>query len=98
MATVFRDMSRALDRDEFKEFENHRLAIRADLDSIYWSSEDRCYCDAYSGENGVVHVCHFGYVSLMPFLVGLLEHDHPHMGYVLDLIRDKQKLWSPHGL
>jgi len=34
----------------------------------------------------------------MPFLVGLLEHDHPHLGYVLDLVRDKQKLWSPHDL
>jgi mannosyl-oligosaccharide glucosidase len=98
MATVLRDMSKALDRNEYKEFETHRLAIRAALDDIYWSSEDRGYCDVAPKDKAFSKVCHIGYVSLMPFLVGLLEHDHPNLGHVLDMIRDEKKLWSHYGL
>jgi mannosyl-oligosaccharide glucosidase len=98
MATVLRDMSKTLGRGDATVFESHRSAITASLERIHWSSQLRSYCDTTLGEEGFVHVCHQGYVSLMPFLAGLLEHDHLHMGDVLDLMRDERKLWSPHGL
>lgn len=44
------------------------------------------------------HVCHKGYLSLFPFLLSLLPPDSPHLGSVLDLLRDPQHLWSPYGL
>jgi mannosyl-oligosaccharide glucosidase len=98
MATVLRDMSSALGRHEAGEFERHRLAIKESLDSIHWSSKSQSYCDTAPREKGFKHVCHLGYVSLMPFLVGLLEHDHLHLGKVLDVMRDERTLWSSYGL
>lgn len=45
-----------------------------------------------------VHVCHKGYVSLFPFLLGLLPSDSPHLGAILDLVRDPAHLWSKGGI
>ena len=44
------------------------------------------------------HVCHKGYLSLFPFLLQLLPPDSPHLGAILDLLRDPEHLWSPYGL
>ena len=44
------------------------------------------------------HVCHKGYISLFPFLLSLLSPDSPHLGSVLDMLRDPLHLWSPYGL
>jgi glycogen debranching enzyme len=44
------------------------------------------------------HVCHKGYISLFPFLLGLLPPDSPHLGAILDIVRDPDQLWSPYGI
>lgn len=44
------------------------------------------------------HVCDKGYLSLFPLLLGLLSPDSPHLGPVLDVLRDPDHLWSPYGL
>lgn len=44
------------------------------------------------------HACHAGYISLFPFLLGLLEPNSPHLGPILDLIRDPKRLWSAYGI
>jgi mannosyl-oligosaccharide glucosidase len=44
------------------------------------------------------HVCHKGYVSLFPFLLSLLPPSSPHLGPILDMLRDPEHLWSPYGL
>ena len=44
------------------------------------------------------HVEHLGYVSLFPLLLRLLPPDSPSLPHVLDLLRDPDRLWSPHGL
>lgn len=43
-------------------------------------------------------VCHAGYISLFPVLTGLLPPSSPHLGPVLDLMRDPEKLWSDFGI
>ena len=43
-------------------------------------------------------MCHKGYVSLFPFLVGLLQHDDVRLGKTLDLLGDEEELFSPHGI
>lgn len=45
-----------------------------------------------------IHVCHKGYISLFPFLLGLLPASSPHLGAVLDILRDPEQLWSPYGI
>jgi len=57
------------------------------------------YCDASINEDEEsYHVCHKGYISLFPFLLGLLTPDSPHLGAILDLIRSPDELWSPYGI
>ncbi|KAL8858592.1 MAG: hypothetical protein Q9178_004886 [Gyalolechia marmorata] len=43
-------------------------------------------------------VCHKGYVSLLPFCLGLTSQDSPHLGAILNLILDPEELWSPFGI
>jgi glycogen debranching enzyme len=50
-----------------------------------------------SSENSY-HVCHKGYISIFPFLLGLLSPDSPHLGAILADIRDPEQLWSPYGI
>ena len=49
-------------------------------------------------EDQSYHVCHRGYVSILPLLLELLPVDSPHVKAILDLMRDPVHLWSPYGL
>lgn len=84
------------DVDDYKKVLD---AIEHNLDDLHWSEKEGCYCDATIDdyeENALV--CHKGYVSLMPFLTGLLPVDSPKVGRLLDLIGDEEELWSNHGI
>ncbi|KAH8879617.1 glycoside hydrolase family 63 protein [Thozetella sp. PMI_491] len=73
--------------------------IEHNLDDLHWSEKEGCYCDATIDdfeENELV--CHKGYISLFPFLTGLLKPDSPKLGKVLALLGDEEELWSPFGL
>lgn len=39
-----------------------------------------------------------GYISLFPFMTGLISSTNPHLKDILDLISDETELWSPHGI
>lgn len=74
-------------------------AIRRNVDDLHWSKKDKAYCDATVDDyEESVHVCHKGYISLFPFMAGLLDAKHEHLKAVLDLIADEDELWSPHGI
>lgn len=45
-----------------------------------------------------IHVCHPGYVSLFPLLLGLLPPSSPHLAPLLSMINDPAQLWSPGGI
>lgn len=85
--------------EDVEEYKKVLDAIEHNLDDLHWSEKEGCYCDATIDdyeENQLV--CHKGYVSLMPFLTGLLKADSPKLGRILDLIGDEDELWSPHGI
>lgn len=44
------------------------------------------------------HVPRVGYVSLFPFLLGLLPPDSTRLGPILRTLRDPEQLWSPFGI
>ena len=80
-------------------FSKHVDEVVRSIDAIHWSEPDQAYCDTtiVAGDQ-VEMVCHKGYVSLFPFLTGLMGANHTHLGAVLNLIRDPEELWTPYGL
>ncbi|KAK5120131.1 hypothetical protein LTR85_006612 [Meristemomyces frigidus] len=74
-------------------------AIKRNIDDLHWSKSDKTYCDATIDDyEDSVHVCHKGYISIFPFMTGLLGPDSPHLKDTLDLIANPDELWSPHGI
>ncbi|KAF8344136.1 glycoside hydrolase family 63 protein [Cantharellus anzutake] len=70
-----------------------------DIANLHWSEDNNMYCDVGIDEDDESHfVCHKGYISLFPFLLGLLDPNSPHLGSILSLIRDPDELWSPYGI
>ncbi|KAL2268627.1 hypothetical protein VTJ83DRAFT_3473 [Remersonia thermophila] len=100
MAKSLGRIAGALGLDEDVEAYNVILtAVGKNLDDLHWSEEHGCYCDA-TVDAFEEHqlVCHKGYISLFPFLTGLLPPDSPRLGPLLKLMADEEELWSPHGL
>jgi mannosyl-oligosaccharide glucosidase len=96
LANVADALGHAEDVDTYKKI---LTAIERNLDDLHWSEREGCYCDATVDdfeENQLV--CHKGYISLFPFLTGLLRADSPKLGRLLKLMGDEEELWSPYGL
>jgi mannosyl-oligosaccharide glucosidase len=84
------------DASEFKGFEN---AISRNIDDLHWSESSHTFCDATIDDyEESVHVCHKGYISIFPFMTGLLPADSPRLKAILDLISDPEELWSDYGI
>ena len=99
MASVLSKIAAELEKSNEKStFDEHLQIVKTSLDKLHWSPSARAYCDTSFHDGQMAHVCHKGYVSLIPFLVGLLEHDHQNMKSVLDLISRSDELFSPYGL
>ncbi|KAL2152490.1 hypothetical protein VTH82DRAFT_5674 [Thermothelomyces myriococcoides] len=96
LANVADTLGLSADADEYKKI---LTAIERNLDDLHWSEKDGCYCDA-TVDDFEEHslVCHKGYISIFPFLTGLVKPDSPRLGKLLKLIGDEEELWSPHGL
>lgn len=87
------------EKQDQKIFLKHETDVVRSVDGIHWSEPDQVYCDTTVIEgNRVEKICHKGYISLFPFLVGLMGPDHSHLESMLDLIHDPEELWSPCGL
>lgn len=85
--------------DDVKEFEGYETAIIRNIDDLHWDKKEKTYCDATVDDyEESVHVCHKGYISIFPFLTGLLPPGSPRLKAVLDLISDPEELWSDYGL
>ncbi|KAF9782003.1 hypothetical protein IL306_011954 [Fusarium sp. DS 682] len=85
--------------EDVNEYRKNLDGIEHNLNDLHWSDEEGCYCDATIDDyEEHALVCHKGYISLFPFLVGLMKADDPNLGKILDLIGDEEHLWSPHGI
>lgn len=100
MTKSLRNIADALGlQEDATELSKNLEAIEHNLNDLHWSEKDGCYCDA-TVDAFEEHqlVCHKGYVSLFPFLVGLLKPNDAKLGKTLDLIADEEHLWSAHGI
>ncbi|KAI9762847.1 MAG: Processing alpha glucosidase I [Chaenotheca gracillima] len=85
--------------EDAAEFAGYENAITRNIDDLHWDEKARTYCDATIDDyEENVHVCHKGYVSLFPFLTGMLAPDSAHLGAILDLIADPEELWTDYGI
>ena len=85
--------------DDAKEFTGYETAIVRNIDDLHWDKKANTYCDATIDDyEESVHVCHKGYISIFPFLTGLLPPESPRLKAILDLISDPEELWSDYGL
>ncbi|ETN40399.1 uncharacterized protein HMPREF1541_04676 [Cyphellophora europaea CBS 101466] len=85
--------------DDAATFTAHHTALLKNLDALHWNDHHKAYCDASIDDyEESYHVCHKGYISLFPFMTGLLPATHPHLPHVLALIGDPEELWSPYGV
>ncbi|BCS17840.1 mannosyl-oligosaccharide glucosidase [Aspergillus puulaauensis] len=100
-------MTRALRRiantlgesEDAEEFKAYETAIERNIDDLHWDADAQTFCDATIDEyEESVHVCHKGYVSIAPFLTGMVGPDSPHLKAVMDLIEDPEELWSDYGI
>lgn len=87
------------ENDDVKEFNGYETAIIKNIDDLHWDKKEKTYCDATIDDyEESVHVCHKGYISIFPFLTGLLPPDSPRLKPILDLISDPDELWSDYGI
>lgn len=85
--------------DDLEEFQKYEKAILRNIEDLHWDEKAKTYCDATIDEyEESAHVCHKGYVSLSPFITGLMGPEHPHLGDILNLINDPEELWSDFGI
>ncbi|KAK3169622.1 hypothetical protein OEA41_009006 [Lepraria neglecta] len=85
--------------EDAKELAGYEEAIIKNIDDLHWDKKERTYCDATIDDyEESVHACHKGYISIFPFLTGLVPPDSPRLKAVLDLISDPDELWSDYGI
>jgi len=100
MTRSIRRIAETLGQEEdVAEFQGYETAIIRNIDDLHWDEKAQTYCDATIDDyEESVHFCHKGYISIFPFLTGLLPADSPRLGAVLDLISDPEELWSDYGI
>ena len=87
------------EEDDAQEYMGYETAIVRNIDDLHWNEQHKTYCDATIDDyEESVHVCHKGYISIFPFLAGLLPSNSPRLQSILDLISDPEELWSDFGL
>ncbi len=87
------------EKDDAERYTKILEAIKRNVDDLHWDAKNKTYCDVTVDDfEESIHVCHKGYISIFPFLTGLMAADHKHLGDVLDLIADADELWSPFGI
>lgn len=85
--------------DDVNELERNERGILANLEDLHWSAEEKTYCDASIDEyEEHALTCHKGYISIFPFITGLLPADHPHLPAILETIANPEELWTDYGL
>lgn len=93
-------ISTLLNQKEDKDlYTKHLTAIIRNLDDLHWSETNKIYCDATIDDyDEHTLACHKGYISLFPFMLDLLPHNHKNIPSILSLIGDPDHLWSPYGI
>ena len=62
------------EEEDAEEFSYYEEAISRNIDDLHWDEKEQTFCDATIDEfEESVHMCHKGYISIFPFLTGMLQ-------------------------
>lgn len=87
------------EEDDGIEYERIYQDIVHNIEDLHWSEEKNMFCDvSVDAQDESYFVCHKGYISLFPFLLGLIPHDSPKLGAALKDLRDPEGVWSDYGI
>jgi mannosyl-oligosaccharide glucosidase len=87
--------------DDADVYKKHLDAIKANVIDLHWNKKEGIFCDATIDEFEEHRlVCHKGYVTLLPFMIGLMDEkkDADKVASILKVLSDPEELWSPHGI
>jgi mannosyl-oligosaccharide glucosidase len=76
----------------------HVRRIKGSMNDVHWSSANRAFCDTTIVRGKREFVCEKGYISLFPFVLGLIGPNDGRFGDFLNLIADSDELWSAFGI
>ncbi|KAK9451936.1 glycoside hydrolase [Limtongia smithiae] len=90
--------SGAASEKELVRYETTVQGVKGNLETVHWDASRQMYCDlAWDPETeDRVHECHEGYVSFLPFMVGLVPPEK--VGGMVMALRDEGGVWSPYGV
>eukprot|EP01121_Diplochlamys_sp_Union-15-3_P015166 TRINITY_DN4956_c0_g1_i1.p1 TRINITY_DN4956_c0_g1~~TRINITY_DN4956_c0_g1_i1.p1 ORF type:complete len:828 (+),score=129.84 TRINITY_DN4956_c0_g1_i1:98-2581(+) len=95
-SNILDKIARAIDIYDIPQFKTIEEELITHLQEKHWSPTINAYCD-YDGELDQ-HVKHLGYVSLFPFLFGLIPIDSPKLAHLFDLMEREDILKTNFGL
>ncbi len=92
--------SRAYYSAESAEYQQRAVGLRSVLDELHWNAKRRRYQDYsfHPNTSRKEFTDHFGYVSLFPLLLRLIDPASPKLEAVLQQLSDPRELWSRHGI
>lgn len=71
------------------------------VNDLHWSESNQAFCDLSIVQGNVEHICHKGYISLLPLLTNTMSNPtqaSDRVSAILDLISSPSHLWSSFGL
>ena len=73
------------------------LQLLGRLDELHWNDDKQMYCDYAYRHGHHHHICHLGYVSFIPFVLGLVRPSSERLPYVLSQMQSSG-VWTEWGL
>ena len=84
-SSSFTAASQQLDWQQLSsEYRAKALQLLARLDALHWSDDRSMYCDYAYHHGRHHHICHAGYITLLPLFLGHVSPTSPHFSALLD--------------
>ncbi|KAI9360766.1 glycoside hydrolase [Zopfochytrium polystomum] len=100
MAKSLSSIAEVLGESEDKaKFDRHLRNVQKSLNDLHWNQEAGAFSDLTVNARGESEqVTHIGYLSLFPYVLGLVPDDSPKVADFLRIVSSDAHLWTPFGL
>ena len=85
-------------KQDYKRFSTDYKNGIQNLQEIFYNKDEQSYCDVtINAEDKTEHVCHKGYLTLYPLMLGLIPADSKELKHTLEFIKS-DKVWTKYGI